>query len=146
MEYIQYLKAIEEKLQNSFDIKKNFSIDNLTYDLFAEYHLRNEKYIMVKKAVVYAFENNEYCLIKYYDEFGTDDYNSFAHALKNSVEPIVQPSKEHMSSVITGVIVAKRIPAPHMKHIKSEVEKFKYTSGKTLPSRASANRSWSPSA
>ncbi|MGD9567709.1 MAG: hypothetical protein AB7V48_05225, partial [Sedimentibacter sp.] len=61
MEAFQYLDIIQKKLENSFNISRNFHINSFTYDLYAEYHLRNEKYLMVKKAVVYAFENNEYC-------------------------------------------------------------------------------------
>lgn len=129
MEYTQYLNTIEERLQSSFDIKKNYNINNLKYDLFAEYHLRNEKYLLVKKALVYAFENNEYCLMKYYDQFNIDDYNSFIDTLKNSVETIVQPSSDHMSSIITGVIVIEKIPEVNIEYIKKTVEQFKYNKG-----------------
>lgn len=129
MEAFQYLDNIQKKLENSFNISRDLNINNITYDLFAEYHLRNEKYLMVKKAVVYAFENNEYCLIKYYKEFNVDDYKIFADSLINSIESIVNPSKEHMSSIITGVILTEKIQDEDLKNIRKKVEQFKYNKG-----------------
>ena len=129
MEALKYLDNIQKKLENSFNISRNFNINNFTYDLYAEYHLRNEKYLMVKKAVVYAFENNEYCLIKYYKEFNEDDYKIFTDSLINSIESIVNPSKEHMSSIITGVILTEKIQDEDLKNIRKKVEQFKYNKG-----------------
>ncbi len=129
MEALKYLDNIQKKLENSFNISRNFNINNFTYDLYAEYHLRNEKYLMVKKAVVYAFENNEYCLIKYYKEFNEDDYKIFTDSLINSIESIVNPSKEHMSSIITGEILTEKIQDEDLKNIRKKVEQFKYNKG-----------------
>ncbi len=129
MEFAQYLDNIEYKLQNSFDITRNYILNNYTYDLFARYYLRNEKYILVKKATVYAFENNEYCLMKYYKEFNADNYDTFTKSLINSIESIVKPSNEHMSSIITGVVVTDRIHQDNLEHIRKKIEQFKYNKG-----------------
>ena len=72
MELLEYLDIIEKKLKNSFDIKRNYTLNNIQFDMFAEYHLRNERYVLVKKAVVYAFENNEYSFIKYCGKLDKD--------------------------------------------------------------------------
>ncbi|WMJ76822.1 MULTISPECIES: hypothetical protein [unclassified Sedimentibacter] len=129
METFQYLDAIETKLQNSFDICRNYKINDLKYDLFAEYHLRSERYIAVKKAIVYAFENNEYCLIKCYKELNSDICNTFVNSLKDSIESIVNPSNEHMSSAITGVMVTEKIHEENLEHIRKKIEQFKYNKG-----------------
>lgn len=109
MEFCQYLDLIEEKLIGSFDIKRNYSINNLNYDMYAEYHLRNEKYVLVKKAIVYAFENNEYSLIKYCENINKDYLQEIINTLTDSVELIVKPNREHMSSTITLTIVTDNI-------------------------------------
>lgn len=49
MELLEYLNIIEKKLKSSFDIKRNYTLNNIQFDMFAEYHLRNEKYVLVKK-------------------------------------------------------------------------------------------------
>lgn len=129
MEAFQYLDNIQKKLENSFNISRNFNINNFTYDLYAEYRLRNEKYLMVKKAVVYAFENNEYCLMKYYTEFTIEDYEIITDSLINSIESIVNPSNEHMSSIITGVVITEKIQEKNLEYIRKKIEQFKYNKG-----------------
>jgi hypothetical protein len=129
MDISQYLDIIEEKLKNSFDLTRNYNLNNFTYDLYAEYRLRNEKYMLVKKAVVYAFENNEYCFIKYYKDFNFNDYKVFTNSLINSIESIVNPSNEHMSSIITGVVVTEKIQEQDIDYIRKTIEHFKYNKG-----------------
>jgi len=129
MENSQYMDIIEEKLQGSFDVTKNYIINDFQYDLFAEYYLRNESYVLVKKAVVYAFENNEYCLIKYYKDLNKSSYNNYIYNLIQSIEALVNPSKEHMSSIITGVIVTDNILSEDLEDIIKTINRFKYNKG-----------------
>jgi hypothetical protein len=129
MDFSQYIEIIENKLRNSFDISRNYIINNLQYDLYAEFHLRNEKYVAVKNAVIYAFENNEYCLIKHYEKFDKNDYNNLTESMIQSVESIVKPSNEHMSSIITGVIVTDNVPDDDLEDIIQAVKQFKYNKG-----------------
>lgn len=132
MELFQYLDTIEEKLKNSFDIKRNYLVNNFRYDMFAEYHLRNEKYVLLKNAVVYAFENNEYYLIKYCEKLNKNTLRKLMNNLIESVEPVVKPSKEHMSSIITGVIVTDNIHNEDKDEIIKTIRRFKYNKGFAL--------------
>lgn len=127
MELLDYLDNIENKLKSSFDIARNYELNNYTYDLYARYYLRNEKYMLVKKAKVYAFENNEYCLIKYFKELDEKSLDLFIKSLIEAIDIIVTPSSEHMSSVITGVILTYNILEKE-KAIKI-IEKFRYHKG-----------------
>lgn len=128
MEFCQYLDLIEEKLIGSFDIKRNYSINNLNYDMYAEYHLRNEKYVLVKKAIVYAFENNEYSLIKYCENINKDYLQEIINTLTDSVELIVKPNREHMSSTITLTIVTDNI-FNDRDEITKIISRFNYNKG-----------------
>lgn len=105
MELNQYLENLERKLIRSFDIKKGFSIGGAVYDFFAEYHLRNEKFLLVQKATVYAFENNEYCLVKHLPILDADALRVQLELTLKSALELVKPSTEHMSSVITLLIL-----------------------------------------
>lgn len=129
MEIFQYLDIIEEKLRCSFDITRNYSINNFQYDMFAEYHLRNEKYVLLKKAVVYAFENNEYCLIKYCENLNKNTMQEIINTLINSVELIVKPNRDHMSSVVTLVFVTDNIFNEDIDDITKAVTRFNYNKG-----------------
>ncbi|MDD4089196.1 MAG: hypothetical protein PHP29_05840 [Tissierellia bacterium] len=130
MELNKYLDIIEEKLKCSFDIKRNYSINNTHYDMFAEYHLRNEKYVLVKKAVIYAFENNEYSFIKYCKDLNKNSLKEIINTLTESVELIVKPSREHMSSTVTLIIVTDNIFNNEDKEeITKIISRFNYNKG-----------------
>lgn len=126
MDFTQYIEMVENKLRSSFDIAKDHVIGDVQYDLYAEFHLRNEKYVAVKNAVIYAFENNEYCLIKHFENLNKTDYNDLTKSMIQSVESIVKPSNEHMSSIITGVIVADSIKEDDLEFIAEAIRKFKF--------------------
>lgn len=127
MDFAQYIEMVENKLKSSFDISRNYIINDVQYDLYAEFRLRNEKYVAVKNAVIYAFENNEYCLVKYFNQLNMADYKNLTNSLIQSVESIVNPSNEHMSTIITGVIVTDNIPEDDLEFIIEEVRKFKFS-------------------
>jgi hypothetical protein len=130
MELLEYLNIIEKKLKSSFDIKRNYTLNNIQFDMFAEYHLRNEKYVLVKKAIVYAFENNEYSFIKYCEELDKEYLQEIINTLTDSVESIVKPDKDHMSSTITLVIVTDNfIDNKDRDVITKIISNFKYNKG-----------------
>lgn len=126
MKFSQYLEILEKKLIGSFDLQRNYKLNDYEYDLFAEYHMRNEKYMLMKKAVVYAIENNEYCFIKYFDYIDPHQIQDFIDVLIKSVDEIVKPCEEHMSSIITGVIV---LPNKPNEDSVDMVKRFKYHKG-----------------
>lgn len=130
MELLEYLNIIEKKLKSSFDIKRNYTLNNIQFDMFAEYHLRNEKYVLVKKAIVYAFENNEYSFIKHCEELDKEYLQEIINTLTDSVESIVKPDKDHMSSTITLVIVTDNfIDNKDRDVITKIISNFKYNKG-----------------
>src|SRR5665254_21420 len=120
MEFSQYLNLIENKLQSNFDKNDDFYIDGYTYDLFAEYHQRSERFFLTKKATIFGIENNEYILIKH-KKFEMKNINiilkkifkimkknildNYIYNLIKSVDCVVKPHDDHMSSIITGIIV-----------------------------------------
>ncbi len=126
MQFLEYLDYIEEKLKANFDIKRNYVIDDYKYDFFAEYHLRSERYILLKKAVIAAMECNEYCLIKHFSNIKESDIQIFTDSLIKAIEVLVNLDEGHMSSIITGVIVSEDKPDDDILKI---IQKFKFHKG-----------------
>ncbi len=69
---------------------------------------------MTKKTVIYALENNEYCLIKAFETLDENSLNRYIDILIKGIDVLINPTKEHMSSIITGVIVLKNKPNTHI--------------------------------
>ena len=126
MDYQTYLDNIENKLKAYFDIYRNYSIKGYEYDLFAKYHMKTERYILVKKAVIYAMENNEYCLIKHIDHIDEHKLNAFTSSLIEAIDELIKLDENHMSSIITGVLVTDNRPSDD---VIRQVKKFKYHKG-----------------
>lgn len=126
MDYKEYLDNIEKKLKNYFDIERNYELNGYVCDLHARYHLRNERYILSKKIVIYAIESNEYIFIKCIDKIDDICLKEYIEFLVNSIDDIVKPDENHMSSAITGVLVTKHKPSAD---IIDTIKKFKYHKG-----------------
>lgn len=125
MEFQGYINKMEKKLQGSFDIHRNYTFNNYRFDFFAEYHLRRERYILMKKAVIDAMECNELSFIKYFSGLNKIEIERFTQILIKAIE-LINFDNGHMSSIITGVIVLDKKPDIEIIEI---IEKFKYHKG-----------------
>lgn len=110
MEDYGYIDSLAEKLSAYFDIKKDWKMEGLSCDLYARSYIKNEKYFLSKKAKVYSYENHEHCLVKYFPWLGMKELDEFLDDLKHAANKLVVPHEEHMSSIITGIIVASQRP------------------------------------
>ena len=129
MEFTEYLDLIERKLFSSFNIWRDQPVDQEIFDLYAEYHLRNEKYIATKKAVIYAIESNEYCLIKRLADPSLHRFNDLIDLIKASLTDMVKPDQDHMSSIVTVVFVLDTSAGPDVQAMIEAVKRFKYHKG-----------------
>lgn len=123
MKHIYYLGELEKKFIRHFDVERNFLYKDVEMDLFAKYSVRNEKYVGVKRASIYGFENNEYCFIKYSEGFDGEKLEGFVETLKEAVGDFVNPHSEHMSSMVTGVLVVDGVCD---EELINKIKKFKF--------------------
>jgi len=129
MELGLYLDELEKKLIRSFDIFRDHEINDEKYDLFARYHLRAEKYFLTKSAKIYAMENNEYILAKKFENLDKAGLDRFTDSMVGSIDELVELHDEHMSSIITGVILVDKPLEQIDADIRKSIEKFKYHKG-----------------
>lgn len=123
MDLATYLNIVEKRLQNNFDLYRNHPIGNYKLDLFGKFSMTTERYILTKRATIDTMENNEYCFIKYFNYLNIDNIEEFKDFLIGTVERFVEPSREHMHTAITGVVVVDKRPSDD---IIEEVKSFRY--------------------
>lgn len=123
MEVNRYLEEMAVKLSKYFDINTDYSFKNTEYQLQAKSFVRNEKYMGSKKLTIYAYENNEHCLIKHFESLTVDELNLFFNNIKDYTLETIVPHEEHMFSIVNGVIVVKYLDN---HEIKKKVENYKY--------------------
>lgn len=126
MELSEYLNNIEMKLQSSFDIERDFIVDNYKYDMFAEHHLKTEKYILTRKTVIDVMESNELCFLKYFTNIDEHKLQEYIDLLVESIDSMIDLENGHMSSIITGVVILDNKPDSNIIEI---IKKFKCHKG-----------------
>ncbi|MGM0396226.1 MAG: hypothetical protein ACQEP4_04135 [Bacillota bacterium] len=129
MELTEYIEELEKKLIRSFDIYRDYEIDEKKYDLFARYHLRAEKYFLVKSAKIYGMESNEYILVKKVENLDNRGIEIFKNSMIGSIDKLVELHDEHMSSIITGVILTDKPLNEIDDDVLKKISRFKYHKG-----------------
>jgi len=123
MEYQNYLQLIESRLQQYFDTERDHEYQQSEFDLYAQSKIRSERYFASKKIKIYAMENHEHVFVKKTAILTEKELNYYWNILLKATEEKVNPHDEHMSTIITGVIVTEMDPE---KNIIQQVEKKKY--------------------
>ena len=102
-----------EKLLNAYshhyDIEREVTIDGGSFPAMAIYYLRDENYLLNKKHVLSAVENHEYVYFYLTDHLDGAALRRQIELTKADGLSRIKPHKEHMSSMVTLVIVADTI-------------------------------------
>ncbi len=120
--------SYREKLKGSLDAYFNVDLDkevyNKKFDLYATFNQRNAKYMLVKKAEIYAFKTDEYVFYKHFEKnLKVSDIETIKIFIENNIDDMVNVDKEHMTSILNFVItVDNSIEDETLKAIK----KFKF--------------------
>ena len=119
-----YLEIITKRLAPYYDIYRDQTVMGEKLDLMARFKMRNEKYFLLKQIKLFAYENHEIVLVRGEEQVTADRVKQFCTYLKQAAGELVRPSDEHMSSVITGVLVATSGVTPEGQRI---IEDFSYS-------------------
>ncbi len=129
MDYAQYLENLENKLRSSFDLYRDHKINNLELDLYGRFYMTTERYLLTKKAKIFGIENNEHILVNKIDNLDASKLSEFIGCIIDSIDHIVDPHPEHMSSIVTGVLVIDDSIKILSDEIVDDVIKFKFHKG-----------------
>lgn len=126
--YNEILQTILKSYEVYFDVKK---CDKKEIPLVAkcEFHVHNEKYILVKKAQIWATDANEYVYIFQVDNLTKDLFDKCKDfAYKNGMEKI-NPKPGHMYSYITTLFICNSCEDKVEKFIKKYklIKNFKFS-------------------
>lgn len=114
----QCLNKLLDAYSHWYDIARNVSVGEETYDATATYYLRDENYLISKQHVLSAVESHEYVYF-----YSTDhlDAASLQHQIDLSKQDglgKIHPNKLHMCSFVTLVILADEIDPEAVKLLK----------------------------
>lgn len=102
-----------EKILNAYsyhyDIARDVAVDGGAFPATAFYYLRDENYLVSRKHVLNAVENHEYVYFYLTEHLSAGDLRAQIELSRNAGLKNIEPSKEHMSSLVTLVILADTI-------------------------------------
>ena len=102
-----------EKLLNAYshhyDIARDVTVEGGTFPATAFFFLRDENYLISKKHVLSAVENHEYVYFYLTEHLTAEELKKQIDLSKKAGMGHIKPSKEHMSSFVTLVILADTI-------------------------------------
>lgn len=127
-----YLNRLLLKYSNNFNIYVPYRIGEKEYPAYGYFNSHNEKYILVQEANMWTMDSYEHMLFVETDEI-TEDILKEAEGLIAGYmeEQLVRggekyPDKNHMSSVLTVVLLADKTPS---EEISKQIRKYHFDKG-----------------
>ncbi len=128
MNFIQ-IQDLKKAMAKDFNIYENYSFENITFDFMGEFILKNEKYFLNKKNIVWGYENKEYVFVKEVDTVREKDIKNFILFSKKAMEKLVNPHENHMSTHLTLIFLYKEKEKNIEKIIKNIKVRRSYSWG-----------------
>lgn len=115
--------AFLEKLRDSYEYYYNMAPGDggsgLPMEFFADFHARDEGYVLVKRARIWAMESNEYVYVFSSPLIDRETAERCIDYALSDGEPRIVPHKEHKDSYIIAVFVADVIDSDAKNEIRS---------------------------
>lgn len=120
----EYADFLTRKLEGSFDLEYERTIDNVFFDITGKYYRRSARYMISKNLEIYAQQNNEYLFFKEYSRTILDgDILDLHDFLKRNIDDLIEVNDDHMESVII-LLLSCRLPVEDST--RRRIEKFKF--------------------
>ena len=103
------LERLLNAYSHHYDIDRDVTVEGGSYPATAFFFLRDENYLISKKHVLNAVENHEYVYFYLTEHLTAEELQKQIDLSKKAGMGHIKPSKEHMSSFVTLVILADTI-------------------------------------
>lgn len=129
---IDFLDRLLVKYSNSFNIYKPYQIGEEEYPAYGYFYSHNEKYVLVRKAKMWASDSYEHLLFMDADEITVDDVQKARELIVGHMEEQMvrkgekYPEENHMLSILTIVLLSTKA----LKHdVEKMIHHFKFDKG-----------------
>ncbi len=132
MDQSAYLNTVLAKYAGTFDIEKDRETDGRKYAAYAYFSSLGEKYVLVKKARLWAVKAYEHAFFLYEDSCTPGLLEELMRSVTDYMEPVLvrkgekYPEKDHMYTYLTFVILCRNTPD---EEAKKAIKKFRFDRG-----------------
>lgn len=113
------LEQILKSYECYFDIEREFRIFDLTVPAFARFYVRNERYVLTKRAKLWGAEAYEYLFFFCEKVLTPQRWEVIREIMIRSEGVLVKPHREHMYSYISAVILCESLDPAAEKAVRS---------------------------
>lgn len=103
------LERLLNAYSHHYDIERDVQVEGGRYPATAFYFLRDENYLVSRKHVLSAVENHEYVYFYLTERLDAAELRHQIELSREAGMGHIKPNKEHMSSVVTLVVLADTI-------------------------------------
>ena len=103
------LNRLLDVYSHLYDIDRDVRVEDTVYPAMATYYLRDENYLISNQHVLSAVEQHEYVTFLVIDHLDVPTLKKHIELTKQAGLSRIQPSKEHMCSFVTLVVLANTI-------------------------------------
>lgn len=114
----QCLSKLLDAYSHHYDIERDVVIGENTFPATATYYLRDENYLISRKHVLSAVESHEYVYFFLCDHLDVPTLQKQIELTKQLGLAQIQPSKVHMCSYVTLVVLADTIDPEAKRLVK----------------------------
>jgi len=104
--------------RSSYDISSGDMASGLPLEAVCRHHTRSEKYILLKRAKLWAVEVNDYLYLFSVPKLEKEQAEACILFSIEDALPRVKPHNEHMYSFITAVFLADAAEQDALRHVK----------------------------
>jgi len=105
----EVLDRLQKQYCVYYDVRTAIEHKSMPFALEADFHSSSEKYVLVKSAQLWRFENHEYVFIADISDLNEENFARYKDIVLCEGLSRVRPHKEHMYTHITLIIVADHI-------------------------------------
>ena len=114
----EYLNKLLDAYSHHYDIQRDVAVEGGSFPAMAIFFLRDENYLITKKHVLSAVENHEYVYFYLAEHLDAKTLQEQIRITREDGLGRIRPHKEHMSSMVTLVVLADTIDEEAKKLIK----------------------------
>lgn len=114
----EYIEKLISKFEINFDIEKDITLIGYTVNVYAKFSNISGRTFITQNDIIDRIETHEHCFIKKLDSISENEILEFGQFLKKAADNMVNPSSDHMSTYITGVIVTNNVDENSRKAVK----------------------------
>ena len=105
----QCLDKLLDAYSHHYDIERDVTVEGGSYPAMAIYYLRDENYLVSRQHVLSAVENHEYVYFHLAEHLDAEALRRHIEITKADGLGRIHPTKDHMSSMVTLVVIADTI-------------------------------------